>query len=358
MTTQALRGKIEPLVLVDVLAYLGRNQETGSLNVSRDGVHKSIIVSDGHIIFARSNQTEDRLGDMLLARGLISQEQYEAGSRLIEEKGIRHGRALIEVGAITPKTLWEAIQGQIQNIAWSVIPWEIGDFEFIKQGIRKKETITLQLSILDVVLDVIRNLDNTDLFKNRFHDMGQSLTLVDPSSHFIDKLAPHESYILDFIDGKASLADICAKSDFGEAETLRVLYLLRVLGLIVAGPALSEDNLHPLIERFNNLFRFLGGYLSERVGGMGVNLLAKYFEEARQAHPLIFEGARVMGDGSLSAGQVQRNLEKMGLDPDSQTMALDEAMNEYLNLGILAVRKILGSEHEAEVVRRIGELSG
>jgi len=356
MTTQVLRGKIEPLALVDVLAYLGRNRETGVLHVSREHVKKSIFVSDGYIIFARSNKVEDRLGDLLMARGQITQEQYDEGSRVLKEKGVRHGRALVEIGAITPKILWEAIQAQVQNIAWSVIPWESGEFEFIKQDLKKKETITLKLSIMDVVLDVIRNLDNTDLFKSRFHDMGHTLSL-NADSDFIGKLAPHETYVLDFINDESTLAQICAKSDYGEAETLRVLYLLRVLGLISSDAAPLGEEVHPLIEKYNRLFRFLGSYLSERVGGMGVNLLAKYFEEARQAHPLIFESARVLGDGSLSANLIQRNIEKMALEPDSRSLALDDAMNEYLNLGILAVRKVLGAEHEAEAVRQIGGMS-
>ena len=46
----------------------------------------------------------------------------------------------------------------------------------------------------------------------------------------------------------------------------------------------------------------------------------------------------------------------MGDDDMAAEMALDEAMNEFLNVGMLAVKKLLGAEHESEVVTKIGEL--
>lgn len=36
-------------------------------------------------------------------------------------------------------------------------------------------------------------------------------------------------------------------------------------------------------------------------------------------------------------------------------MALDDALNEYLNVCILAVTKLLGAEHEAIVVEKMSE---
>jgi len=356
MTTQVLRGKIEPLALIDVLAYLGRNKASGALRVTQGTVEKSIIISEGTIVFARSNQTQDRLGDTLLARGAISQEQYDEATALTYERGIRHGRALVEVGAISPKQLWQTVQEQIKGIASSVIPWEQGQFEFFRQPIKKKESITLQWPIMDMIQDVIRNLDNVSLFRHRFQDTAE-IPVLDATRREI-QLEPYEEHILQFIDGERSVSAICDLSDYGPKETLRVLYLLKSLGwitVIQALPTLQE--LHPMVANFNRIYAFLHEYLAERVGTVGGNLLKKFFEETRKQHPLVFEGVGLTDDGTPHAAQVQHNLDKLDLEDDETMTALDEALNEYLNVCILAVTKLLGAEHESIVVDKIAEFT-
>jgi hypothetical protein len=355
MTTQVLRGKIEPLALIDVLAYLGRSRASGVLKVVREDVEKSVIIHNGTIIFARSNQMQDRLGDFLLARNMITQDQYEQGTELIYEKGFRHGRALVEIGAITPRVLWSTLQEQVKSIASSIIPWESGEFQFVKKEIKRKESITLKWPILDMVQDVIRSLDNVVLFKSRFSNPNEVLRLNEDVDTQDIKLEPYEEYILDFIDGEMTIKSICEISDYGELESLRVLYLLRSLGWISSVPMVSPSRVHPMVANFNKIYVYLHGYLTERVGKVGSNLLRKYFEETRRQHLLIFDGVSLMNDGRLNPGEVQLNLDKLSMEDDESLMALDDALNEFLNVCMLAVTKLLGAEHEAAVVQKIGE---
>lgn len=381
MSTQVLRGKIEPLALIEVFAYLGRHQETGILNVTCDDIKKSVIVHRGCIIFARSNQTQDRLGDVLLADGLINQQQYDEATHLIYEKGYRHGRALVEIGAISPKLLWEAIQNQIRTIVRSLIPQEQGSYEFIRQQIKHKESITLQMSIVDMVIDLVRGYPDRAVFAEYFKDRDRLFQAVASDEDFAIELEPYEQYILNFLDGETPLHQLCASSDIGEEESLRVVYLLHCLGLIEAlvveeaAPAplevleLEEEevapaaapatphNIHPVIVRYCEIYRFIQHYLSERVGAMGVQLLRKYFEETARNFPAVFEGIDLSSDGAPQPFALQERLSEMEGDEMQRVMALEEALDEYLFSGILAVKKMLGAEHEGDVLRQIDQLS-
>lgn len=356
MTTQVLRGKIEPLALIDVLAYLGRNSASGALKVTQDSVEKSIIINDGTIIFARSNQAQDRLGDVLLAKGLINTVQYDKAAAMIKEQGIRHGRALVEIGAISPRQLWETIQEQVRHIASSIIPWSSGQFEFFKQDIRQKESITLKWPIMDMIQDVIRNLDNAALFRTRFGDKSEVLRICQTKKAQI-QLEAYEEHILHFLDGKTSIAEICEHSDYGELESLRVLYLLKSLGWVKVESAAPQEDVeaHPMIAYFNKIYAYMHGYLFERVGKVGTDLLRKYYEDIIHEHPLIFDGVPLENNCTLNVNKIQHNLKKLDLNDEETVVTLDNALNEYLNVGMLAITKLLGSEHEAAVIAKLPE---
>ncbi|CAM2009769.1 DUF4388 domain-containing protein [Acanthopleuribacter pedis] len=379
MSTQVLRGKIEPLALIEVFAYLGRHQETGILNVTCDEIKKSVIVHRGFIIFARSNQTQDRLGDVLLAGGMINQQQYDEATHLIYEKGYRHGRALVEIGAISPKLLWEAIQNQIHTIVRSLVPLEHGSFEFIRQQIKHKESITLQLSISEMVIDLIRGYPQREEFAAYFKNRDLCYQANEAERDGLSALEPYEQYIFNFLDGETPLQQLCALSDIGEEESLRVVYLLHCLGLIEpvaleevpplevvpepepvvepAAPPPPGHNIHPVIVRYCDIYRYIQQYLSERVGAMGTQLLRKYFEETARNYPAVYEGIDLSADGAPQPFALQERLSEMEGAEAQRVLAMEEALDEYLFAGILAVKKMLGAEHEGEVLRHIEQLA-
>lgn len=360
MTTQALRGTIEPLALVDVLAYLGRYSETGVLTVRQDDAEKKIYVHEGTVIFSRSNRKEDRLGDILLAKKLISRDQFDEASRLIYEKGYRHGRALVEIGAISPRVLWDTIQDQIRTIACSVIPWSHGHFEFVRQKLKSKEPITLQLPILDLVIEVIRRLEDRSVFRERFNDFREIYRVVPDAAHTL-ATEDFEDYVLGFVDGETTVAHICQHSDIGEDESLRVLYLLRTLGLIEpieAQPGAGDvSGVHPMITQYNHLFRFVGDYLQEKLGTVSSGVLNKYYQDTQSSLPHVFKGVAVRPDGTLEPGVLMENYERLDGDEETRDLTLEEALSEYLYAIMLAIKKLLGAEHESIVLAEIDKIS-
>lgn len=351
MSTQALRGLIRPLVLVDVLAYLGRARDGGVLKVKNGPLEKSIMIRSGTIVFARSNREEDRLGDILLAKGAITQDQYDQASALIFEKGFRHGRALVEIGAISPKLLWQTIQDQIQTITCSLIPMEDGSFEFVRKEIRlgKDESVTFKIPVLNLVVDAVRNLHQRDLFRERFDGLDLIYQRTNLRLDQVVPLEAYENYVLEFIDGKTPLDFICQNSEIGEKETLRVVFLLRSLGLVE-----QVSGYKAKIAKYNRIFIYIHEYLRERVGSVGTSLLARYFADTRQTLPEIFELVECLEDGALDTEQLFSNVENV--NSDEREGKLSDALDEYLFSGILVVKKLLGAEHESKVLAHIDGL--
>lgn len=349
-----LRGTLEPLALIDILAYVARLKETGILKVSRGEQQKTVVIHKGNIIFARSNLHEDRLGDMLLMQGQITQEQYDQATLLLKEKGYRHGRSLVEIGAITPKTLWLAIQNQVKNIAYSVVPWNDGNFEFTQQEIKQREQITLELPVMDMVVDVIRHFDQRAIFKSKF-DMNDVYAVGERNKPGTVQLEPYEEYVYRRIDGEKSVAKICEESDLGFDETARVFFLLRSLGWIkkLGGASADHSPFAALIGKYNQMFGHLNQYLTKHLGSVGTSLMRKYLEETRQIHSGIFGDVELSAGGTLDPGRLTGNIEVLGFEESAAAMALEEALGEYLYACILAVKKALGTDHETRVVQEL-----
>ena len=84
---------------------------------------KSVYLSEGRLIFATSNDPDDRLGERLLRKGLISYRALEESVRALND-GKRQGTLLVENGAIRARDLIEGVRDQVQEIIYGVVDWD------------------------------------------------------------------------------------------------------------------------------------------------------------------------------------------------------------------------------------------
>jgi hypothetical protein len=106
-----LQGDLSRIQLPDVLSFMAMIRETGKLVIMHDDLERSIHWKDGEIVFANSNSPEHSLGMFLLRNGKITQEQYEESKRRVTPQ-LRHGKLLVQMGAISPKDLWWGVKNQ------------------------------------------------------------------------------------------------------------------------------------------------------------------------------------------------------------------------------------------------------
>jgi hypothetical protein len=173
-------------------------------------------------------------------------------------------------------------------------------------------------------------------------------------------LLPYERHVLDLVDGERSVLEIGHESEVGEGETQKVLYALLAAGILRIrgrkGRALdqdfvSEDTTAVVLEGFNRMFRLVFSHMSHEVGPIAESVLEKYLGGVRGARPHVLEDVRLRLDGTLDEAAVERNLAR--LDEAERKQALVDALNEVLYAEILAIKRTLGPEHEATIVRTL-----
>src|SRR4026208_1728369 len=153
-----LKGDLSELTLPEILQHLRLSKATGVLTVGHGGAKKSLFIKAGRVVFASSNLPNERLGELLRREGKITVEEYEASIKAIN-KGKRQGKALVEMGALAPKDLWEGVQFQVKEIVYTVFQWDEGQFHFEESSLPEKERITVDLDIQDLILAGLRRVD-------------------------------------------------------------------------------------------------------------------------------------------------------------------------------------------------------
>ncbi|MEK7238462.1 MAG: DUF4388 domain-containing protein, partial [Nitrospirota bacterium] len=230
-----LSGSLKDFQLTDILIGIQRSTKTGILEIKSGSTVREIFIENGDMIFATSNNEDDRLGEILVKEGKITLEEYNQSSLLLMKTGERLGKILVELGCLTPKELFEVVRHQTEEIILSLFSLQEGRFEFQEKPIpQREEIITLRISVANIIYHGIKRITNFAHIKQMCPpidyvlnispnpmDIFQALTLED-----VDK------NILSYVNGLYSIKIILLLSPVKDFETLKTICALLSVGLI------------------------------------------------------------------------------------------------------------------------------
>jgi Domain of unknown function (DUF4388) len=152
-----LSGQLQEITLTDLLQNLISSKSSGTLTLQYNQVEKSIYIKEGHIVFASSNLPEDRLGNVLIQTGKMTQEQVEAALKLKGATNRRFGAIVVELGFLPPKALFEGLKLHVREIIYSLFRWEEGAYRFTPGGL-PQEIVPLVLDPIQLISEIINRL--------------------------------------------------------------------------------------------------------------------------------------------------------------------------------------------------------
>jgi hypothetical protein len=156
----SIYGNLKHFPLSDIFLSLQRSEKTGILEMKRGSILKKIYIRNGDIIFATSNQEEERRGEILVKAGRLPLEQYYHSMEAMKNTGKRQGAVLVELGYLKPPDLVWAVTHQVEEIILSLFQWAEGDFEFKETPLPSEEVITLKLSAANLIYRGIKRINN------------------------------------------------------------------------------------------------------------------------------------------------------------------------------------------------------
>src|SRR2546421_5776093 len=217
-----LEGDLSRIQLPDVLSFLSMIRGTGKLLLVHEPMERSIYWKDGEIVFASSNSPEHSLGMFLLRNGKITQEQYEESKRRVTAT-TRHGKLLVQMGAISPKDLWWGVKNQALEIIFSLFSWKDGSFVFSDSAEElANERIVLSINTQGVIMEGIRRLDESARIREKVPSLDVVFAKVPgavPDFRELD-MSDHEIAVYNNIDGRLTVRELVGKSELTEFEVM------------------------------------------------------------------------------------------------------------------------------------------
>jgi hypothetical protein len=356
-----LRGSIEHTSVPELLKSVLGSGETGILRFRKDDVSKDVHLHMGRVIYARSSNPDERLGEDLLLRGKISVRQYLDASRLIAP-GRRLGTILIELGALEPEDLLAAIEHHVKEILLDVFGWTTGEYELTMTEPGKDDVIALNLSTEALVMEGMRRMRS---WRAIFRGVGGDLDSIPVPTGNQEallklELSEEEQELVAHVNGRATVEQICQVSYLSNLETCRLLWAMIVLGVVRRGQpgeaaAREEDaaqqqqelDLESIVERFNQMMNRIHSFLQGRIGAGVDAFMDEALARIQGQYEALFYGIDLKQYGRADYDQLLANV--ADLPPEERRRLMLEGLNELVASIQLGVTERLGTQEIAVV---------
>lgn len=224
-----------------MLHSIERFRVPGVIEARNAETTKHVYIREGYVIHAASSDRSDSLGDHLVRVGKISAEDYEQLSRSVRSANQRLGVLLLQRKLLTPQEVLRSIREHIEEIVWSLFFWRDGEVSFSVGEFHGPEMVQIQLPMRQVIVHGIRRAPQARPLVSR---LGRKDTVFEPRFNWEDLieigLDGDETSLLELVDGKRTLYDLCAEGPLAPAENAKLLYAFQTLQLVRRTAAAEE----------------------------------------------------------------------------------------------------------------------
>jgi len=221
----AIKGSLKEASLPDVLQLLAMGKKTGCLAVTHRNNFGYIYFEKGQICYASIVNRRDRIGDILVKAGSITQAQLESAiSAQSLHRDKRIGELLVAQGAIMKEALHQQIRLQIEEAVYFLFTWMQGTFNFEADVHPEDQDFQVSINPESLLLEGARRVDEWALIEKKIP--GFDLVFD------VDRKKIEESgvVLVDVLDGRRDVTSIMEESGLGEFDAGKAIY-----GLVSAG---------------------------------------------------------------------------------------------------------------------------
>ena len=233
-----MSGLLTDKNVLELLVDWYRTKRTGKIQLRRRQVDKTILIREGAVLRAQSSIENEKLGQVLLKRNLVSSWDLETALRQMSDSNKRLGQILVGMSAIKEPVLNNTLVSQTRDIIFSLVDWEDGEYELESSEDLDSEVYFDQLYTPEIILQGMRRISNIVLLLRPLGDLQGTLML---SSDYLDKtrrvtLLTEEKTILALLNKPTSLKELI------RASGMEKLTVYRSVAALMAVDVLQQEN--------------------------------------------------------------------------------------------------------------------
>ncbi|MCO5165446.1 MAG: PQQ-binding-like beta-propeller repeat protein [Planctomycetes bacterium] len=314
MAGKSFKGNLEILNLSDIFQSLAMNRHSGTLVVNDGKREKKIYFAEGEITLLSSNRRQ-RLGEMLIASGKITEEDLDLALKLQKQSRKKLGEILVEEGFCADEDIYKLVRMQIEEEIYDLFLWRKADFEFIADQIpddmaREAPNLTrLALNTNSLIMEALRRLDEWNLMQDLVPTTKEVFVVADGGVLDRCRAGLPERLDPDQIDGKTTVEGL------GERFFMSEFELCKHLAELVREGALRPLGRDELVERAEEAYALNDFPAAAALYGR----LAEYFPGQAKVLVPLADSLRRTGADRLALGiyeDLAKQLEQSGRDLD------------------------------------------
>jgi len=337
-----LSGNLNELPLPFLLFKIWKSQRSGTLEIVGEP-GQSIDFKDGNICVTAQSIKQ------LKPPGKTSSRKITAA---------------LEAGTKSPELLWQEMRTYCLEALIPLFDIAQAKYQFNSEHCWEEYEILFYLTTLDFILEGVRHMQNHALIEAHLPAEDKALKTQSPNYLNQIRLNPPEIYLYHVLESHRTLDDIYAASKLGKKETQRMLYAFFSLGIAglphtkmlnTQALELSQADIYNLLDSFNQKCSFIFKYISKAIGPAALNVLEKCIEDIRSHLSPPFQNIRFDAQGKVEISSIQ--ITGSHLQGQRIQHLLLQDLNEILAAEVLAVKKILGNDHEAALIQGLEKIN-
>jgi len=269
-------------------------------------------------------------------------------------------RLLSATDRLPAARLWREMESFFLERLTELFEWPEGGYDFLPISTIDLDLLLSGIFTPEAILQAIRGMTRLEAAARWLEREAGTWQAIYPPHLSPAALEPHERYVLGLLAQERSQEEVYEASQLAKSQTQKVLYALACTG--AAGPALPRSRsktptdfsfaeYDKILTAFKEKTAIIFRYISKEIGPVAASVMSKSLEEVNVWLGPNTPKITLNSDGCPELKPLLRA--HGGLFREDDERNLSRILDEILAAQVLMVKRTLGNEHEAALIRAL-----
>ncbi len=345
------------------LFALWQAKATGRLQIKLGTGKKELNLQNGNIAVDKRTFDEETFLKHLSVKNILSHSSIKKCADHAKKEKTSILSSLLDLELLSPSPLWKHIENVAKQELYFLFDQHPIEFSLSSDNYPQDLSALSLISSIPFIREGIHNMKNFSLIDSFIPVDIKILQKISADPMEGVRLEPHEEYLLQAMSQKSDLQDLLYSSVLGKKNTKKTILFLLSLGIIGsplrATPSkplqeFSPAELHKILDTFNAKCSIIFKYVSKELGPVALNLMGKSVEDIKPHLSPKFQKIRLGMDGKIDLHSVLKS--NIVFSDRENIQSIIKSLNEILAAEILTVKKTLGNEFEAALIKNLEKI--